>query len=43
MTELTESNGHNNNYDETKCPSCKQLYNEDIRVPLILLNCGHTI
>ena len=43
MTELTESNGHNNNYDETKCPSCKQLYNEDIRVPRILLNCGHTI
>ena len=43
MTELTESNGPNNNYDETKCPSCKQLYNEDIRVPRILLNCGHTI
>ncbi len=43
MTELTESNKANNNYDETKCPSCKLLYNEDIRIPRILLNCGHTI
>lgn len=43
MTELTESNKANNNYDETRCPSCKQFYNEDIRIPRILLNCGHTI
>ena len=43
MTELTESNENNNSYDETKCPLCKQLYNEDIRIPRILLNCGHTI
>ena len=43
MTELTDSNENNNTYDETKCPLCKQLYNEDIRIPRILLNCGHTI
>ena len=43
MNELTESNEINNNYDETKCPLCKQLYNEDNRIPHILLNCGHTI
>ena len=42
-SELTESNENNNTYDETKCPLCKQLYNEDIRIPRILLNCGHTI
>jgi hypothetical protein len=43
MTELTDSNNNINTYDETKCPLCKQLYNEDIRIPRILLNCGHTI
>ena len=43
MTELTETNENNNSYDETKCPLCKQLYNEDNRIPRILLNCGHTI
>jgi len=43
MTELTETNEVNNNYDETKCPLCKQIYDEDVRTPRILLNCGHTI
>ena len=43
MNGLTESNEMNNNYDETKCPLCKQFYNEDNRIPRILLNCGHTI
>ena len=43
MTELTETNEINNNYDETKCPLCKQIYDEDVRIPRILLNCGHTI
>ena len=43
MTDLTETNEINNNYDETKCPLCKILYNEDNRIPRILLNCGHTI
>ena len=43
MTDLTETNEINNNYDETKCPLCKILYNEDNRIPHILLNCGHTI
>ena len=42
-SELTESNENNNTYDEIKCPLCKQLYNEDIRIPRILLNCGHSI
>ena len=43
MTDLTETNEINNNYDETKCPLCKILYNEDNRIPRILLKCGHTI
>lgn len=43
MTELTEKNDTNNNYDETKCPLCKQTYDENARIPRILLNCGHTI
>ena len=43
MTELTESNDHNNTYDETKCPLCNEFYNEDNCIPRILLNCGHTI
>ena len=42
MTDLTE-NKEFNHYDETKCPLCNNQYDEEIRVPRILLNCGHTI
>ena len=42
MSEVTE-NKETNNYDETKCPSCNEQYNEEQRIPRILLNCGHTI
>ena len=43
MTDFIDVKECNNNYDETRCPLCKQQYDEDIRVPRILLNCGHTI
>ena len=33
----------NNSFDETKCPLCNNQYDEEIRIPRILLNCGHTI
>ena len=42
MEDLSE-NKEINNYDETKCPLCNQQYDEEIRIPRILLNCGHTI
>ena len=42
MSDLSE-NKEITNYDETKCPSCNLQYNEEIRIPRILLNCGHTI
>ena len=39
----TKENKEINNYDETKCPSCNEQYDEELRIPRILLNCGHTI
>jgi hypothetical protein len=42
MSDLSE-NKEITNYDETKCPSCNLQYDEEIRIPRILLNCGHTI
>ena len=42
MTEIAERI-EANNYDETKCPICNNQYDEEIRIPRILLNCGHTI
>ena len=45
MSELitSESKVDNNSYDETKCPLCKNQYDEETRIPRILLNCGHSI
>ena len=42
MSDLSE-NKEITNYDETKCPLCNQQYNEEILIPRILLNCGHTV
>ena len=45
MTDLATSANKefNNSFDETKCPLCNNQYDEEIRIPRILLNCGHTI
>ena len=45
MTDLVTSANKefNNSFDETKCPLCNNQYDEEIRIPRILLNCGHTI
>ena len=45
MSELitSERKEDNNSYDETKCPLCKNQYDEETRIPRILLNCGHSI
>ena len=45
MTELpiSANKEFNNSFDETKCPLCGNQYDEETRIPRILLNCGHTI
>ena len=40
---ISENKEDNNSYDETKCPLCNNQYDEETRIPRILLNCGHSI
>ena len=40
---VSENKEDNNSYDETKCPLCNNQYDEETRIPRILLNCGHSI